>query len=128
MTNATSEPSAATLSHSTESRWQTLASRVLDGQRITAEEATEILACPDEEVLDLMQAAYRVRRQYFGNSVQLYFLMNAKSGLCPEDCGYCSQSKVSEAEIPKLQPAQSRASCSTGPGWPPSAAPRPTAS
>jgi biotin synthase len=33
--------------------------------------------------------------------VQLYFLMNAKSGLCPEDCGYCSQSKVSEAEIPR---------------------------
>ena len=33
--------------------------------------------------------------------MQLYFLMNAKSGLCPEDCGYCSQSKVSEAEIPR---------------------------
>jgi biotin synthase len=33
--------------------------------------------------------------------VQLYFLMNAKSGLCPEDCSYCSQSKVSEAEIPR---------------------------
>jgi biotin synthase len=33
--------------------------------------------------------------------VQLFFLMNAKSGLCPEDCGYCSQSKISEAEIPR---------------------------
>jgi biotin synthase len=37
----------------------------------------------------------------FGKTVQLYFLMNAKSGLCPEDCHYCSQSKVSEAEIPR---------------------------
>lgn len=60
-----------------------------------------MLECPDEEILALMDAAYRVRRRYFGDQVQLYLLMNAKSGLCPEDCGYCSQSKVSEAEIPK---------------------------
>ena len=60
-----------------------------------------MLAAPDEELLDLLAAAYRVRRRYFGRTVQLYFLMNAKSGLCPEDCGYCSQSKVSEAEIPR---------------------------
>ena len=60
-----------------------------------------MLECPDEELLDLLAAAYRVRRRWFGNQVQLYFLMNAKSGLCPEDCGYCSQSKVSEAEIPR---------------------------
>src|SRR5690349_4124903 len=48
-----------------------------------------------------MGAVYRVRRRWFANDVQLYFLMNAKSGLCPEDCSYCSQSKVSEAEIPR---------------------------
>ena len=48
----------------------------------------------------MLAAAYRVRRRYFGNRVQLYFLVNAKTGLCPEDCGYCSQSKVSTADIP----------------------------
>ena len=48
-----------------------------------------------------LSAAHRIRRRHFGNTVQLYFLMNAKSGLCPEDCSYCSQSKVSDAEIPK---------------------------
>jgi biotin synthase len=83
------------------SHWQTLATRVLEGDQLTAEEAQAVLSCPDEEVLDLMYAAYRVRHHYFGKTVQLYFLMNAKSGLCPEDCGYCSQSKVSEAEIPR---------------------------
>lgn len=83
------------------SPWHALAARVLDGHRLSDEEGLAVLACPDEEVLDLLAATYRVRRHWFGNRVQLYMLMNAKSGLCPEDCGYCSQSKVSEAEIPR---------------------------
>jgi len=83
------------------SRWQAAASRVLAGEMLSAHEAQQVLTAPDAELLDLLQAAYRVRSHYFGNKVQLYFLMNAKSGLCPEDCTYCSQSKVSEAEIPK---------------------------
>ena len=37
----------------------------------------------------------------FGKKVKLNMLMNAKSGICPEDCGYCSQSIVSTAAIPK---------------------------
>ncbi|MEM8946027.1 MAG: biotin synthase BioB [Planctomycetota bacterium] len=78
-----------------------MAARVLAGQPLTTNEAQAILAAPEADLLDLMQAAYRVRSKYFGNKVQLYFLMNAKSGLCPEDCSYCSQSKISEAEIPK---------------------------
>lgn len=89
------------LDASVASRWQDMATRVLAGEDLSAEEAREILAAPDVELLDVMNAAYRVRSHYFGKKVQLYFLMNAKSGLCPEDCSYCSQSKVSEAEIPK---------------------------
>jgi biotin synthase len=81
--------------------WSALADRVLAGHKLTREEALAILAAPDAEVVDLLAAAYRVRRRYFGNTVQLYFLMNAKSGLCPEDCSYCSQSKTSTAEIPR---------------------------
>jgi biotin synthase len=81
--------------------WQQLADSVLDGEVLTREQAYAVLDCPDEELLDLLSAVYRVRRRWFGNQVQLYFLMNAKSGLCPEDCSYCSQSKVSEAEIPR---------------------------
>lgn len=78
-----------------------LADRVLAGHRVTEAEALAILRLPDDRILDLMAAAHKVRRRYFGNTVQLYFLMNAKSGLCPEDCHYCSQSKVSDAEIPR---------------------------
>lgn len=85
------------------SNWHDLATRVLDGHRLTEDEALSILDAPDGELLDLLSAAYRVRHRHFGNRVQLYFLVNAKSGLCPEDCGYCSQSKVSDAEIPKYR-------------------------
>ena len=81
--------------------WSRLAERVLAGGAVSEDEALSILRAPDEELLDILAAAYRVRRRYFGNKVQLYYLMNAKSGLCPEDCHYCSQSKVSEADIPR---------------------------
>ena len=53
------------------------------------------------DLLDLLAATFRVRRRHFGRQVQLYYLTNAKSGLCPEDCGYCSQSAVSDAKIPQ---------------------------
>lgn len=87
--------------HNTTTRWHRLAEQVLAGHRLTCDEALAVLAAPEEELLALLAASYRVRRHYFGNTVQLYFLMNAKSGLCPEDCSYCSQSKVSQAEIPR---------------------------
>ncbi len=89
------------LASSTASRWHALADRILAGEAISAADALPVLSCPEDQLLDLLAAAYRVRHRWFGNRVQLYFLMNAKSGLCPEDCSYCSQSKVSEAEIPK---------------------------
>ena len=81
--------------------WNDFADQVLDGHQVTQDEAVEMLVSADDALLDLLGGAYRLRRRYFGNTVQLYFLMNAKSGLCPEDCSYCSQSKISQAEIPK---------------------------
>ena len=81
--------------------WNDLAARSLQNESLSMDDACQILTAPDEELLDIMAAAYRVRRQYFGNTVQLYYLMNAKSGLCPEDCSYCSQSKVATSEVPR---------------------------
>jgi biotin synthase len=83
--------------------WDGLADRILAGGRMTFEEGLAVLASPDEELLEVLAAAYKLRRRYFGDVVQLYFLVNAKSGICPEDCGYCSQSRVSEAKIPKYK-------------------------
>src|SRR6478736_5227030 len=80
--------------------WNVLADRIMAGELLDEVSALAILRSPDHELLDLLAASYRIRRRHFGNRVQLYFLMNAKSGICPEDCGYCSQSKVSQADIP----------------------------
>ncbi|MBV9708680.1 MAG: biotin synthase BioB, partial [Chloroflexi bacterium] len=48
-----------------------------------------------------LDAAYQVRDHFCGRKVHLHMLINAKSGLCPEDCHYCSQSKISTADIEK---------------------------
>lgn len=82
-------------------RWNDLADRALAGELISRDEARAVLNAPDEALLEQLAAAYRVRRAHFGNRVRLHFLLNAQSGLCPEDCNYCSQSKISAAEIEK---------------------------
>jgi biotin synthase len=79
--------------------WDALADRALAGEAITPDEARAVLAAPDEELLRLVGAVARVRRAHFGAAVKLNFLLNVKSGLCPEDCHYCSQSSLSTAEI-----------------------------
>ena len=99
------EPIALALStvSSPNLNWDDLATRVLEGHALTAAEGVAVLNCPDVDWPALLAATYRVRHKYWGNEVQFYSLRNAKSGLCPEDCGYCSQSKISEADIPKYR-------------------------
>ncbi|MBO0822091.1 MAG: biotin synthase BioB, partial [Nocardiopsaceae bacterium] len=80
---------------------QSLADQALAGELLTREEALSVLATPDDELLDLVAAAFRVRRHYFGRRVKLNYLVNIKSGLCPEDCHYCSQRLGSSAGVLK---------------------------
>lgn len=88
--------------------WFELAQRVLQGELLSEEEGRAILESSDDDLLDLLAATYKVRRAHFGKQVQLYYLKNAKSGLCPEDCGYCSQSKISDAPIERYSIANER--------------------
>ncbi len=83
------------------SPWNGMAERALRGEVLSRDEALSVLRAPDEAILDQLAAAWRVRRHHWGNRVRLHFLLNAQSGLCPEDCNYCSQSKISAAEIEK---------------------------
>lgn len=81
--------------------WNQLADQSLAGEIISREAAHQVLQASDTELLAQLHAAYRVRHHHWQNRVRLHFLLNAQSGLCPEDCHYCSQSKISTAEIDK---------------------------
>src|SRR5688500_6959965 len=76
-----------------------LADKSLQGELLERDEMKAVLNASDEQIPELVSAAFRVRHHYFGKRVQIHMLQNAKSGLCPEDCHYCSQSSVSEAAI-----------------------------
>ena len=83
----------------TSPRWHELADHVLDGGAITAEQALAVLNSPDAELMEIVAAASRLRFHHFGNTVKVNYLVNLKSGLCPEDCFYCSQRLNSTAGI-----------------------------
>jgi biotin synthase len=74
------------------SLWDALAQKALQKIAPTPEEALAILNAPQEETLSIVNAAHQVRRHFHGNKVRIHVLQNAKSGACPEDCGFCSQS------------------------------------
>ena len=58
-----------------------------------------IMEGEDVQLLALLQAAYVPRVQHFGKLVKVHILNNVQNGRCQEDCGYCSQSKDSDAPI-----------------------------
>ena len=73
---------------------QTLADRVLAGELDAVDAATLTRWLAGEgDVWELIAAADRIRRGRFGNHVHLCSIVNAKQGGCPEDCGFCAQSK-----------------------------------
>jgi biotin synthase len=78
-----------------------LATTILDGGSATQEDALAVLRADDSELMDLVAAASRLRRAHFGNTVKVNYLVNLKSGLCPENCNYCSQALGSQAPILK---------------------------
>src|SRR5688500_45063 len=53
-----------------------------------------------DEIGELVERAWEVRRDRFGDSTDLCSLVNAKSGGCAEDCGFCAQSRYAEADTP----------------------------
>ncbi|WP_334074388.1 biotin synthase BioB [Paenibacillus sp. A14] len=79
--------------------WMKLTEKALNGGLLTIEEGLSIFAAEDDQLLKILEAAFQVRKHYYGKKVKLNMIINAKSGLCPEDCGYCSQSIISQAPV-----------------------------
>lgn len=95
----------------------TLVDKGLRRELPTREEALAVLATSDDDLLEVVAAAGKVRRQWFGRRVKLNYLVNLKSGLCPEDCSYCSQRLGSKAEILKytwLKPDEASKAAAAG--------------
>jgi len=80
-------------------RWEGLVEDACRDVPPSREEALALLGLADADTLRLVEAAWRVRQHHHGRQVRVNMLLNAKSGLCPEDCHYCSQSAVSSADI-----------------------------
>ncbi|MCS6927069.1 MAG: biotin synthase BioB [Candidatus Binatia bacterium] len=85
------------------SDFSALAEKSLAGAALSRAEAFSVMEAADERLPELLQAALQVRERFFGRKVKICVLQNARSGLCPEDCHYCSQSAISSAPIAKYR-------------------------
>src|ERR1700746_1601425 len=62
------------------------------GERLTEAQILEALISPDEMLSELLALAHKVRMRWCGPAVEVEGIVSIKTGGCPEDCHFCSQS------------------------------------
>lgn len=76
------------------------AARLLEGgELIDRDLAERLVALPDDALPDLISLAHRVRLSWMGPAVEVESIVSAKTGGCPEDCTFCSQSARYTTEV-----------------------------
>jgi biotin synthase len=70
-----------------------------DGVGLTQKQAVECLRLPDERVDELLDLAHEVRLAWCGDEVEVEGIVSVKTGGCPEDCHFCSQSGVFDSPV-----------------------------
>jgi biotin synthase len=78
---------------------RTRAALLDDGDAITPGDARELVDLPDERLPELIALAHRVRMAHAGPEVEVESILSAKTGGCPEDCHFCSQSGRFETTV-----------------------------
>jgi len=83
-----------------------LAQSIAEGYKLTTAEALSLLD-PKVELLQLVEAAFTLRKMHYGRKVRIHILNNAKNGHCPEDCNYCAQGQKANPDLIEDYPMKS---------------------
>jgi biotin synthase len=76
---------------------------LLDERRqLSLPELAALAALPDDDLPALAEAAHAVRLAWCGDTVEIEGILSAKTGGCPEDCHFCSQSSRFESPVKAL--------------------------
>ncbi|SPT58520.1 biotin synthase BioB [Actinomadura madurae] len=70
-----------------------------EGRGLSREQVLEALALPDDRLQDLLALAHDVRMRWCGPEVEVEGIVSLKTGGCPEDCHFCSQSGTFESPV-----------------------------
>lgn len=80
--------------------WWTLTERIIAGSPLTVSEAYALLDFSNSSLSDMMDAANALRKYYHKDRIHTCTILNAKSGKCSENCGFCAQSHIAQTSSP----------------------------